>query len=179
MPTQRLSMRRIRHLLTMHRRGQQTLGHDGVDAPDRLPEQGVAPVHDHHQTRIGGADGPDERNRSVTASSGSSSAARVKFAIARVWREARLGPVCPGPAGAGRHRLARDVGGGFGQRPGAGVGRVAIFVFFGMGRPVPGIVCCVLQASLLGWAPAALWAVRAERHLAAKHHGLAARLRPL
>jgi len=52
-------------------------------------------------------------------------------------------------------------------------------VFFAMGRPVPGIVCCVLQASLLGWVPAALWAVRAERHLAAKQRGLAARLRPL
>jgi len=52
-------------------------------------------------------------------------------------------------------------------------------VFFAMGRPVPGIVCCVLQASLLGWVPAAFWAVRAERHLAAKQRGLAARLRPL
>jgi hypothetical protein len=52
-------------------------------------------------------------------------------------------------------------------------------VFFAMGRRVPGIVCCVLQASLLGWVPAALWAVRAERHLAAKQRGLAARLRPL
>ena len=52
-------------------------------------------------------------------------------------------------------------------------------VFFAMGRPVPGIVCCVLQASLLGWAPAALWAVRADRYLAAKQRGLAARLRPL
>jgi hypothetical protein len=40
-------------------------------------------------------------------------------------------------------------------------------VFFAMGRPVPGIVCCVLQASLLGWVPAALWATRAKRHLTA------------
>ena len=52
-------------------------------------------------------------------------------------------------------------------------------VFFAMGRPVPGIVCCVLQASLLGWVPAALWAVRAQRHVANKQRGLAARLRPL
>jgi hypothetical protein len=52
-------------------------------------------------------------------------------------------------------------------------------VFFAMGRPAPGIVCCVLQASLLGWVPAALWAIRAERHLADKQRGLAARLRPL
>jgi len=52
-------------------------------------------------------------------------------------------------------------------------------VFFAMGRPGSEIVCCVLQASLLGWVPAALWAGRAERHLAAKQRGLAARLRPL
>ena len=52
-------------------------------------------------------------------------------------------------------------------------------VFFAMGRPASGIVCCVLQASLLGWVPAALWAVRAQRHVAGKQRGLAARLRPL
>jgi len=52
-------------------------------------------------------------------------------------------------------------------------------VFFAMGRPVAGTVCCVLQASLLGWVPAALWALRAERRLATKQRSLAARLRPL
>ena len=52
-------------------------------------------------------------------------------------------------------------------------------VFFAMGRPVPGLVCCILQASLLGWLPAALWAFRAERRVTLKHRGLAARLRPL
>ena len=52
-------------------------------------------------------------------------------------------------------------------------------VFFAMGRPLPGLVCCVLQASLVGWAPAALWAFQAESHLATKQRGLAARLRPL
>jgi hypothetical protein len=52
-------------------------------------------------------------------------------------------------------------------------------VFFAMGRPAPGLVCCVLQASLLGWVPAALWAVHAERRVAQKQRGLAARLRPL
>lgn len=51
--------------------------------------------------------------------------------------------------------------------------------FFAMGRPVAGLVCCVLQASLLGWVPAALWAVRVERRAATKQRGLAARLRPL
>jgi hypothetical protein len=51
--------------------------------------------------------------------------------------------------------------------------------FFAIGRPGPGLVCCVLQASLLGWVPAALWAVRAERRVAEKQRSLAARLRPL
>lgn len=52
-------------------------------------------------------------------------------------------------------------------------------VFFAMDRPLPGLVCCVLQASLLGWLPAAIWALRAERRVAEKQRGLAARLRPL
>jgi hypothetical protein len=52
-------------------------------------------------------------------------------------------------------------------------------VFFAMGRPMPGLVCCILQASLLGWLPAALWAFRAERRVTLKRRGLAARLRPL
>ena len=52
-------------------------------------------------------------------------------------------------------------------------------VFFAMGRPVPGLVCCVLQASLLGWVPAALWAFWAKRGAATKQRSLAARLRPL
>jgi hypothetical protein len=51
--------------------------------------------------------------------------------------------------------------------------------FFAMGRPGPGLVCYALQASLFGWLPAALWAVHAERRLAQKQRGLAARLRPL
>lgn len=32
-------------------------------------------------------------------------------------------------------------------------------LFFTIGRPVAGIVCLVLQLTLLGWIPAALWAV--------------------
>jgi len=33
--------------------------------------------------------------------------------------------------------------------------------FFTIGRPVAGIVCLVLQLTLIGWLPAALWAVYA------------------
>lgn len=34
-------------------------------------------------------------------------------------------------------------------------------VFFTIGRPIAGIVCLVLQLTLIGWLPAALWAVYA------------------
>ena len=33
--------------------------------------------------------------------------------------------------------------------------------FFTIGRPVAGIVCLILQITLIGWLPAALWAVYA------------------
>ncbi len=33
------------------------------------------------------------------------------------------------------------------------------FAFFTIGRPLAGIICFVLQITLLGWLPAALWAV--------------------
>lgn len=40
---------------------------------------------------------------------------------------------------------------------------IAIFlpflVFFTIGRPIAGIVCLILQITLIGWIPAALWAV--------------------
>ncbi len=52
-------------------------------------------------------------------------------------------------------------------------------MFFAMGRPVPGLVCCVLQATLWAGLPAALWALLAERRVAEKQRWLAARLRPL
>lgn len=52
-------------------------------------------------------------------------------------------------------------------------------VFFAISRPVAGVVCCVLQATLLGWVPAALWASQAKRRVADKQRGLAARLRSL
>lgn len=32
-------------------------------------------------------------------------------------------------------------------------------VFFTIGRPIAGIICLVLQLTVLGWIPAALWAV--------------------
>jgi uncharacterized membrane protein YqaE (UPF0057 family) len=33
--------------------------------------------------------------------------------------------------------------------------------FFTIGRPVAGIICLILQVTLVGWLPAALWAVYA------------------
>ena len=32
-------------------------------------------------------------------------------------------------------------------------------LFFTIGRPVAGIICLILQITLIGWIPAALWAV--------------------
>lgn len=34
-------------------------------------------------------------------------------------------------------------------------------LFFTIGRPVAGIICLVLQIMLIGWLPAAIWAVYA------------------
>jgi uncharacterized membrane protein YqaE (UPF0057 family) len=40
---------------------------------------------------------------------------------------------------------------------------LAIFLpfllFFTIGRPIAGIICLILQITLIGWIPAALWAV--------------------
>jgi len=33
--------------------------------------------------------------------------------------------------------------------------------FFTIGRPIAGIVCLLLQISLIGWLPAALWSIYA------------------
>ena len=33
--------------------------------------------------------------------------------------------------------------------------------FFTIGRPIAGIICLVLQVTIIGWVPAALWAVYA------------------
>lgn len=35
------------------------------------------------------------------------------------------------------------------------------FVFFTIGRPFAGIICLILQITVLGWLPAAIWAVYA------------------
>lgn len=32
-------------------------------------------------------------------------------------------------------------------------------VFFTIGRPLAGIICLILQVTLIGWLPAAIWAV--------------------
>ncbi|MBE7566495.1 MULTISPECIES: YqaE/Pmp3 family membrane protein [Acidithiobacillus] len=34
-------------------------------------------------------------------------------------------------------------------------------VFFTIGRPLAGIICLLLQITVLGWIPAAIWAVYA------------------
>lgn len=34
-------------------------------------------------------------------------------------------------------------------------------VFFTIGRPIAGLICLILQITLLGWLPAAIWAVYA------------------
>ena len=40
---------------------------------------------------------------------------------------------------------------------------LAIFLpfvtFFTIGRPIAGIICLILQITIVGWIPAALWAV--------------------
>jgi uncharacterized membrane protein YqaE (UPF0057 family) len=32
-------------------------------------------------------------------------------------------------------------------------------LFFTIGRPISGIVCLILQITLIGWIPAAIWAI--------------------
>lgn len=42
---------------------------------------------------------------------------------------------------------------------------IAIFLpfllFFTIGRPIAGLICLILQITLIGWIPAAIWAVYA------------------
>ena len=33
------------------------------------------------------------------------------------------------------------------------------FVFFTIGKPIQGLICLVLQLTLIGWIPAAIWGV--------------------
>lgn len=35
------------------------------------------------------------------------------------------------------------------------------FAFFTIGRPFAGIICLILQVTLIGWIPAAIWAAYA------------------
>ena len=56
---------------------------------------------------------------------------------------------------------------------------LAIFLpfaaFFTIGRPLAGLICLILQITILGWIPAALWAVYAvsqyETDKKIKDHG--------
>lgn len=45
---------------------------------------------------------------------------------------------------------------------------LAIFLpwlqFFTIGRPFAGIICLILQCTLVGWIPAAMWSVYALSH---------------
>lgn len=38
---------------------------------------------------------------------------------------------------------------------------IPFFVFFTIGKPIQGIICLILQLTLIGWIPAAIWAVYA------------------
>ncbi len=38
---------------------------------------------------------------------------------------------------------------------------IPFFVFFTIGKPIQGIICLLLQLTLIGWVPAAIWAVYA------------------
>lgn len=44
---------------------------------------------------------------------------------------------------------------------------IAFFIpwltFFTIGRPIAGIICLLLQITVLGWVPAAIWALLALR----------------
>ena len=99
--------------------------------------------------------------------------------MARRLRQADLGAgsVAPAPA----LPLGRRNGGGERKRD---LVRLPIAVllpglaFFAMGRPVPGLACLALQASLVGWLPAAVWAACATRQARQKQRALAGRLRP-
>ena len=50
--------------------------------------------------------------------------------------------------------------------------------FFAMERPIAGLACLGLQASLVGWVPAAIWAAYSSKRVQQKQRALAARLRP-
>ena len=37
-------------------------------------------------------------------------------------------------------------------------------LFFTIGRPIAGIICLILQVTLIGWIPAAIWATYSLSH---------------
>lgn len=49
-------------------------------------------------------------------------------------------------------------------------------VFLAMDRPISGLICLGLQASLIGWLPAAIWAGFATTRVRQKQRALAARV---
>lgn len=36
---------------------------------------------------------------------------------------------------------------------------IPFFLFFTIGRPIAGIICLILQVTLISWIPVAIWAV--------------------
>ncbi len=48
--------------------------------------------------------------------------------------------------------------------------------FYRMGRELPGLICHLLQASIVGWLPAILWATYATRQVERRQRSLKARL---
>ena len=42
-------------------------------------------------------------------------------------------------------------------------------LFFTIGRPVAGIICLILHLTILGWVPAAIWAVYALNRYETEH----------
>lgn len=47
--------------------------------------------------------------------------------------------------------------------------------FFTIGRPIAGIICLILQITLIGWLPAAIWAVYALSQYKTDRKALSAR----
>lgn len=41
--------------------------------------------------------------------------------------------------------------------------------FFTIGRPFAGLICLILQITIIGWVPAAIWSVYALTEYNAKH----------
>jgi uncharacterized membrane protein YqaE (UPF0057 family) len=68
-------------------------------------------------------------------------------------------------AGPRRPGAACTIGALFAHRTAAMRLLIAIFLpflaFFTIGRPIAGVICLILQLTLIGWLPAAIWAVYA------------------